>query len=144
VGTFWLDDDIIGSARWRSGGSRRGRVGDSGTAAELVSGDTEIGDPPTLDKFLLRREFGLVWMRECLVSSSDREKRLLQPGNEHECGFSPVCVRMWRVWCSSRWKALSHMGHLYGLEAESLRLASGLADIMLRKKLATTNRMEGV
>lgn len=39
----------------------------------------------------------LVWMRECRVSSSDREKRFSQLGNEQTKGFSPVCVRMWRV-----------------------------------------------
>ena len=61
---------------------------------------------------LLRREFGLEWMREWRVSSSERLKRLEQPWNEQACGFSPVWVRMWRVWCSRRWKALSHSGHL--------------------------------
>lgn len=83
-----------------------------------------------LERFLLRRELGLVWMREWRVSSSRREKRLLHPGNRHKCGFSPVWVLMWRVWCSSRWKALSHMGHLYGLVAGSFLLGSCFVDIM--------------
>ena len=61
---------------------------------------------------LLRREFGLGWMREWRVSSSERLKRLVQPWKEQACGFSPVWVRIWRVWCSRRWKALSHSGHL--------------------------------
>ena len=39
---------------------------------------------------LLRREFGFVWILECLVSSSEREKRFVHPGNVHACGFSPV------------------------------------------------------
>lgn len=63
---------------------------------------------------LPRLEFVLVCIRECLVSSSDRENRLEQPRKVHACGFSPVCVRRWRVWCSNRWKALSHRLHLYG------------------------------
>lgn len=46
---------------------------------------------------LLRLELGLLCIRECLVSSSDRLNRLLQPGNWHACGFSPVCVRICRV-----------------------------------------------
>lgn len=39
-------------------------------------------------------ESWLVWMRECRVSSSEREKRFSQPGKVHSKGFSPVCVRM--------------------------------------------------
>ena len=61
---------------------------------------------------LPRLEFGLLCILECLVSSSDRLKRFEHPGNEQACGFSPVWVRMWRVWCSRRWKAFSHRGHL--------------------------------
>lgn len=64
---------------------------------------------------LFRLEFGLLCILECLVSSSDLENFFEQPGYWHACGFSPVCVRMCRVWCSSLWKALSHRGHLYGL-----------------------------
>lgn len=45
---------------------------------------------------------GLVWIRACRVSSSDREKRFSQPGKVHWWGFSPVWVRMCRVWCSRR------------------------------------------
>ena len=41
--------------------------------------------------FLL--ELGLLWIRECRVSSSDRLKRLVHPGKWQACGFSPVCVR---------------------------------------------------
>lgn len=44
-------------------------------------------------------EWSLVWMRECLVNSSDRENLFSQPGKVQANGFSPVCVRMWRV-CS--------------------------------------------
>ena len=32
----------------------------------------------------------LLWMRACLVSSSEREKRFSQPGCEQRKGFSPV------------------------------------------------------
>ena len=39
-------------------------------------------------------ESWLVWMRECRVSSSEREKRFSQRGKVHSKGFSPVCVRM--------------------------------------------------
>lgn len=30
-----------------------------------------------------------------------------------------MCVRIWRVWCSSRWKALGQRLHLYGRGASS-------------------------
>ena len=36
-------------------------------------------------------------MREWRVSSSEREKRFSQAAKVHTKGFSPVCVRMWRV-----------------------------------------------
>ena len=39
---------------------------------------------------LPRFEFVLVCIRECLVSSSDLENRLLQPLKVQACGFSPV------------------------------------------------------
>lgn len=45
---------------------------------------------------------GLVWMRKWRVSSSERLKRLTQPWKVQAWGFSPVWVRMCRVWCSSR------------------------------------------
>ena len=45
----------------------------------------------------------VLWMRECRVSSSEREKRFSQPGNEHKKGFSPVCVRIWRVCGTCAW-----------------------------------------
>lgn len=61
---------------------------------------------------LPRLELGLLCILECRVSSSDRENFLLHPGNWQACGFSPVCVLMCLVWCSRRWKALSHMWHL--------------------------------
>ncbi|KAH3661257.1 hypothetical protein OGAPHI_006664 [Ogataea philodendri] len=61
-----------------------------------------------------RLEFGFLCILECLVSSSDLENLLKQPGKLHWWGFSPVCVLMCLVWCSSLWNALSHMGHLYG------------------------------
>lgn len=54
---------------------------------------------------------GSAWMRTWRVNSSDREKRFSQPGCKHWWGFSPVCVRIWRVWCSSRKKAFWHIGH---------------------------------
>ena len=40
------------------------------------------------------RELGLLWMRECLVSSSERLKRFEHPGKVQAWGFSPVWVRM--------------------------------------------------
>jgi hypothetical protein len=40
------------------------------------------------------RELGLLWIRECLVSSSDRLKRFEHPGKVQACGFSPVWVRI--------------------------------------------------
>lgn len=43
------------------------------------------------------RELGLLCIRECLVSSSERLKRFEHPGKVQAWGFSPVCVRMWRV-----------------------------------------------
>lgn len=122
---------------------------EAGTAAKSVSGlrTAELGSEEFVDdagfvggedaveasfrRFLFLRRFGFVWILECLVSSSDLRNRLLQPGNEHEWGFSPVCVRMCRVWCSSLWKALSHMGHLYGLEVGSF-FFSGLTDIIAK------------
>lgn len=59
-----------------------------------------------------RFEFTLLCILECRVSSSDRENFLLHPGKVQAWGFSPVWVRMCLVWCSRRWKALSHMVHL--------------------------------
>lgn len=41
---------------------------------------------------------GFVWILTCLVSSSDLENLFSQPGNVQAWGFSPVCVRMWRVY----------------------------------------------
>lgn len=46
---------------------------------------------------LPRRELGLLCILECRVSSSERLKRLEHPGKVQAWGFSPVCVRMWRV-----------------------------------------------
>ncbi len=43
---------------------------------------------------LLLREFGLLCILECLVSSSDLLNRFEQPGKLQACGFSPVCVRI--------------------------------------------------
>lgn len=48
------------------------------------------------------RRWGEVWIRIWRVNSSEREKRFSHPGKLQWCGFSPVCVRMWRVWCSRR------------------------------------------
>lgn len=48
----------------------------------------EVALPLAALLFLL--ELGLVWILECLVSSSDRENRLVHPGNVQTCGFSPV------------------------------------------------------
>lgn len=39
----------------------------------------------------------LLCILEWRVSSSEREKRFSQPGKVQANGFSPVCVRMWRV-----------------------------------------------
>lgn len=57
---------------------------------------------------------GFVWILRCLVNSSDREKRFGHRSKVQRWGFSPVCVRMCRVWCSSLWKAFLQRGHLYG------------------------------
>lgn len=57
-------------------------------------------------------ESGFEWILECLVNSSDLEKRLKQPGKLHWWGFSPVCVLMCLVWCSSLLKDFSQSGHL--------------------------------
>lgn len=43
---------------------------------------------------LLLLELGLLCILEWRVSSSEREKRLVQPGNWQAWGFSPVCVRI--------------------------------------------------
>ena len=43
-------------------------------------------------------EPGLVCIRKCRVSSSEREKRFSHPANVHACGFSPVWMRACRVW----------------------------------------------
>lgn len=61
---------------------------------------------------LPRRELGLLCIREWRVSSSERLKRFEHPGKVQAWGFSPVWVRIWRVWCSRRWKAFSQRGHL--------------------------------
>lgn len=53
-------------------------------------------------------------MRECRVSSSERENRFSHPGYEHRKGFSPVCVRMCRVWAGTD----KHCGDADGGEAE--------------------------
>jgi hypothetical protein len=50
-----------------------------------------------LRAFFLGGAGSLVWMRECRVSSSEREKRFSHEGNVQMNGFSPVCVRMCRV-----------------------------------------------
>lgn len=39
----------------------------------------------------------LLCILEWRVSSSEREKRFSHPGKAQANGFSPVCVRMWRV-----------------------------------------------
>ena len=39
----------------------------------------------------------LLCILEWRVSSSEREKRFSHPGKVQANGFSPVCVRMWRV-----------------------------------------------
>ena len=44
-------------------------------------------------------------MREWRVSSSEREKRFSQAAKVHTKGFSPVCVRMWRVCGAVRCRA---------------------------------------
>lgn len=60
----------------------------------------------------LERDKGLECIRECLVSSSDLEKRLKQPGKLHWCGFSPVWVLICLVWCSNLLNDFSQSGHL--------------------------------
>lgn len=41
--------------------------------------------------------WSLLCIRAWRVSSSERENRFSHAGNEQPNGFSPVCVRMWRV-----------------------------------------------
>lgn len=71
----------------------------------------------------------LLCILEWRVSSSEREKRFSHPRKVQTNGFSPVCVRMWRVfggrlglmrgdlwrmgltWCSSLLNALPHSGN---------------------------------
>lgn len=68
-------------------------VGLSSDSSAFGMIDTEeLALPLAALLFLL--ELGLVWILECLVSSSDRENRLVHPGNVQTWGFSPVWVRM--------------------------------------------------
>lgn len=82
-----------------SGGEEPGVV----VEIPLSGGDVDKANPmaasapPLLLRFLLRLEFGLVCIRECLVNSSERENFFEHPGKEQLWGFSPVWVRMWRV-----------------------------------------------
>lgn len=69
---------------------------ESGVAGELLLLPVAGARLYLIDR-LLRREWGLVWIRECRVSSSEREKRFVHPGKVHACGFSPVWVLMCRV-----------------------------------------------
>ena len=82
--------------------------------------------------FFLRPRFprgcGFVCILLCLVSSSLRLKRLVQPGKSHAWGFSPVCVRMCLVWCSRRWNALPHTGQMCGRGASFL---GGVVDMVV-------------
>ena len=50
-----------------------------------------------LDFVLPSSCLSLLCILEWRVSSSEREKRFSHPGNVQPNGFSPVCVRMWRV-----------------------------------------------
>lgn len=64
--------------------------------------------------FLFFLTVGLVCILRWRVNSSEREKRFGHPSNVQRCGFSPVCVLMCLVWCSSLWNAFLQSGHLYG------------------------------
>lgn len=68
----------------------------------VLSGSPPMGVNSSLclvaDFFEAAEWVSLLWMREWRVSSSEREKRFSQPGKVQRKGFSPVCVRMCRVW----------------------------------------------
>ena len=63
-----------------------------------VKGVTD-GTPKSFDLDFVRPSscLSLLCILEWRVSSSEREKRFSQPGKVQPNGFSPVCVRMWRV-----------------------------------------------
>ena len=69
----------------------------------LSSGRVDVGvtdrTAKSFDLDLVRPSscLSLLWILEWRVSSSEREKRFSQPGKVQANGFSPVCVRMWRV-----------------------------------------------
>ena len=69
----------------------------------LSSGRVEVGatdgTAKSLDLDLVRLSscLSLLCILEWRVSSSEREKRFSHPGKVQANGFSPVCVRMWRV-----------------------------------------------
>lgn len=68
-------------------------------------GDSSMGARCLVNGFFDAAEDceSLLWIREWRVSSSEREKRFSQPGKAQTKGFSPVCVRMWRVWEKVEW-----------------------------------------
>lgn len=69
----------------------------------LSSGRVDVGlidgTAKSFDRGLVRPSscLSLLCILEWRVNSSEREKRFSQPGKVQANGFSPVCVRMWRV-----------------------------------------------
>jgi len=72
-----------------------------------VAGWSTEGSVFTLTDFLEDWVWSLLCIREWRVSSSDLEKRFSQEGKVHGKGFSPVCVRICRVW---RWGMIVKLG----------------------------------
>jgi len=66
-----------------------GRVGAGVTDGTAKSFDLDLVRPSSC--------LSLLCILEWRVNSSEREKRFSHPGKAQAKGFSPVCVRMWRV-----------------------------------------------
>lgn len=74
--------------------AQRDESQDAASMMRARGGRTSSDSSPFFLPFLPGTPAGPWWMRMCLVSSSDLENFLSQPGWLHACGFSPVCVRM--------------------------------------------------
>src|SRR6201996_7906893 len=113
---YWWGGDTLGEPRFEFGAERMLRGGGIIWWSCGLGRGTESWCRICLAALVAwpreRRELGLLWMRRWGVSPSEGLKRFEHPGWVQAWGFSPVWVRMWRVWCSRRWKALEQMGHL--------------------------------